>query len=156
SAWSLCFMYGGGGLAANFYVTLLPAYLANHRNLSDLEVNHLTSWPLAFGIISCLTGGVVSDWIIRRTGNRKWGRRLTGTVGTVLGAIGWMAIPFVQDVWLLGIVLCAVFFFNDLSMGPAWASAADIGERYTGTLGGAMNMVGNLGGAVGNLIAGYL
>jgi hypothetical protein len=41
-------------------------------------------------------------------------------------------------------------------MGPAWASCADIGERYAGTLGGIMNMIGSLMGALGNIVAGSL
>jgi hypothetical protein len=62
----------------------------------------------------------------------------------------------VDNVWALGALLSATFFFNDLAMGPAWAACADIGERYAGTLGGAMNMIGNIGGACGALVAGEL
>jgi MFS family permease len=156
SAWCLCFMYGGGGFAANFYVTLLPVYLREQRHISEETTALITSLPLVCGVISCLTGGMLSDWIIHRTGNRKWGRRLSGSIGTFFGALGWFSIPFVQETWLLGVVLCVVFFCNDLSMGPAWAATADIGERYAGTLGGAMNMIGNLSGAVGIRLAGYL
>jgi len=39
-------------------------------------------------------------------------------------------------------------FFNDLIMAPAWATAQDIGGRYAATVSGAMNMFGNLFGAV--------
>src|SRR5438132_8265652 len=35
SVWSLCFMYGCGGFAANFFVTTLPSYLQTHRHLPD-------------------------------------------------------------------------------------------------------------------------
>ena len=52
--------------------------------------------------------------------------------------------------------LTATFFFNDLTMGPAWASCADIGERYAGTLSGAMNMIRALAGAAGAALAGSL
>jgi hypothetical protein len=41
-------------------------------------------------------------------------------------------------------------------MGPAWAACADIGGRYAGTLGGAMNMMANLLGAVAAVITGAL
>jgi hypothetical protein len=41
-------------------------------------------------------------------------------------------------------------------MGPAWASCADIGERYAGTLSGTMNMIGAFAGAAGMALAGYL
>jgi len=53
-------------------------------------------------------------------------------------------------------LLCLAFFCNDLNMGPAWASCADIGERYAGTLGGSMNMVGNLFAATMTLLTGVL
>src|SRR5262249_30027681 len=146
SVWALCLMYGCGGFAANFYVTLLPVYLEKHRGLPEETAKLLHSLPFACGLVACLLGGVLSDWIIRRTGNRKWGRRLSGTVGTVVGSLGWLLVPAVDGPVALGVVLCVIFFCNDLSMGPAWASCADVGERYAGTVGGAMNMVGNLSG----------
>ena len=37
-----------------------------------------------------------------------------------------------------------------------WASAADIGERYAGTLSGAMNMTGQMTGAIAAPIIGAL
>ena len=61
-----------------------------------------------------------------------------------------------QDIWVLGLLLTLTFFGNDLTMGPAWAACADVGERYTGTLSGAMNMIAALAGACGTALAGYL
>ena len=156
SVWCLCLMYGFGGFTATFFITLLPNYLKQTRNLSSEEMQWLSGLPLAFGVLACLGGGLVSDTIIRRTGNRKWGRRLSGLIGFTCAGMALLATNWVEHVWALGALLCATFFFNDLSMGPAWASCADIGERYAGTLGGAMNMIGNIGGACGALVAGEL
>jgi MFS family permease len=158
SIWALCLMYGFGGFAANFFVTLLPTYLKKycHLQLTTDEVDWIPSFPFAFGLVACLGGGLLSDWIIRRTGNRKRGRRLQGSIALIVGGLGWWSLNFAGTAWVLGALLCLIFFCNDLSMGPAWASCADIGERYAATLGGAMNMVGNLTGVAGNLLAGYL
>ena len=52
--------------------------------------------------------------------------------------------------------MTAAFSFNDLTMGPAWASCADIGERFAGTLSGAMNMISALAGGCGAVMVGYL
>ncbi len=41
-------------------------------------------------------------------------------------------------------------------MAPAWASAADIGERHTGTLAGAMNMMASFMAAVESKSVGRL
>jgi hypothetical protein len=67
-----------------------------------------------------------------------------------------LAVPWCGEVWLVGVAFSAWFFFNDLTMGPAWASCADVGERYAGTLSGAMNMTGSFLGAVGMALAGSL
>ena len=119
-----------------------------------------TAWlaglPLAAGVVSCLSGGVVSDWLIRRLGSRKWGRRLVGCVALALAGLATLCTPWVHEVWQLAIVLAAWIFFNDAMMGPAWASCADIGERHAGTLSGAMNMTGAFAGAAGMTLAGRL
>jgi predicted MFS family arabinose efflux permease len=101
-------------------------------------------------------GGWLSDWFIRWTGNRKWGRRLNGAIGLVVAGLVVLSVPRVEKVWLLALTVSVWFFCNDIIMGPAWASCADIGERYAGTLSGAMNMVGSLAGAAGAALAGNL
>jgi len=156
SVWGLCLMYGFGGFAATFFVTMLPDYLQNHRGLSAGQTKWLTSLPLGCGILACAIGGFLSDWFIRRSGNRKWGRRLNGSVGLTLAGLAIFSTIWVHNVYLLGGLLCFTFFCNDINMGPAWAACADVGERYAGTVGGAMNMIGNLAAAAMTTIAGVL
>lgn len=156
SAWCLCLAYGFGGFSATFFLGLLPTYLRDHRHLSADTTKVLTSLPLAFGVLACIAGGALSDWIIRRTGDRRLGRRINGVVGMAIAAVAFGSTVWVEDVRLLAFLLCLTFVCNDIAMGPAWASCADIGERAAGTLGGAMNMTANIGGAISALIAGYL
>jgi sugar phosphate permease len=156
SVWGLCLLYGFGGFAGNFITSLLPIYLRDHRHLSDSDTAWLSGSPLAFGIVSCLLGGALSDWLIRRAGSRKWGRRLVGGIALALAGLTTLSTVWAHDVWLLGLAFSAWFFFNDATMGPAWASCADVGERYAGTLSGAMNMTGAFFGAAGMAFAGAL
>ena len=156
NVWALCGMYGFLGYSGNFYLTLLPKYLTKYRHLSDDTTKWLTALPFGCGIATCLLGGVLSDAIIRRTGRREWGRRAVGAAGLTLGAVAILATTRVRDTTALGLLLCLAFAGNDLSMGPAWAAAADIGERYTGTLSGAMNMMASFMAAVGAILTGYL
>jgi ACS family glucarate transporter-like MFS transporter len=156
SVWGLCLMYGCAAFAANFYVTLLPDYLRQQRHLGERTTTWLLSLPFLCGMATCLVGGLFSDWIMQRTGSRRWGRRLNGLIALGLGSLGWIAINGAQTPLALGFVLCFIFLCNDFNMGPAWAACSDVGERLAGTLGGAMNMVGSLTGVGGSLIAGYL
>jgi len=139
SVWALCLMYGFLGFSGNFYLTMLPTYLKNHRGLSKETTGLLTSLPFAFGVVACLAGGLISDAIIRRWGKR-WGRRIVGVAGLLTAGLAIAAVPWVDRVEALAALLVLAFFGNDLAMAPAWAAAADIGERYTGVLSGAMNM----------------
>jgi sugar phosphate permease len=156
SVWGLCLLYGFGGFAGNFITSLLPIYLRDHRHLDDRTAMWLSGLPLAFGIVSCLLGGTLSDFLIRQTGSRKWGRRLVGCTAMLLAALTTLSVLWAEDAWALGLAFSAWFFFNDATMGPAWASCADVGEASAGTLSGAMNMTGAFFGATGMYIAGTL
>jgi ACS family glucarate transporter-like MFS transporter len=156
SIWSLCLMYGFTGFSGNFFTNMLPLYLSEHRHLSPGGTAWLSAMPLAAGALACILGGSASDWAIRRWKDRKWGRRFVGMIGLGLAGPAFLATLWCQEVWVLGLLLTLTFFGNDLSMGPAWASCADIGERHAGTVSGAMNMVSALAGAGGTALAGYL
>jgi MFS transporter, ACS family, glucarate transporter len=156
NVWALCLMYGFVGFSGNFITRLLNIYLRDHRHLSDQTTAWLSGLPLACGVVSCILSGTLSDWLIRRTGSRKWGRRFVGITTLVLAGFACLLTIGAQEVWLLAIAIGAWMFFNDGIMGPGWASCADIGERYAGTLSGAMNMTGAFLGAAGVAIAGRL
>src|SRR5262249_55579214 len=132
-------------------------YLRDTRKLSSETTRWISALPLACGVAGCFLGGFLSDVIVRRFGSRKWGRRIP-PIARFLCA-GAMLISTIggENEIALAALLSATFFFYALPMGPAWAAAADIGERHAGTVGGAMNMFGNLvGGAPGTIVAGFL
>src|SRR5262249_10742431 len=155
SVWSLWLMYGFLGFSGNFYITLLPTYLKHHRHLDSDTMSWLSSLPFAFGVAACFLGGWFSDSVIRRWGKR-WGRRIVGATGLTLAGLSIAAVPWVDGTVPLGLLLVLTFFGNDLAMGPAWAAAADIGERYSGVLSGAMNMMASFMAAIEALIIGQL
>lgn len=156
SVWALCIMYGGLGYTGNFFLTLLKDYLTTQRALPLDTVKWLTALPYVCGVVACLAGGWLSDVIIRRTGRRNLGRRAVGIFGLLMGAVAILATVWVENVYLLGLLLCITFTGNDLSMGPAWAAAADKGERHSGTLSGLMNMVASFSGAVMSKLTGAM
>jgi MFS family permease len=47
-------------------------------------------------------------------------------------------------------------FSNDLVMPGSWAACMDVGGTHAGSLSGAMNMAGNVGGALSPLVIGYI
>jgi nitrate/nitrite transporter NarK len=161
--WCVCLMYVVTNYCWYFLMYFLPGTLkkqfpewtgdAQGRILLAL----LAGCPLLIGMFGCLLGGTLSDRYIRRTGDRKWGRRLFGMVGYGGAGLCYFAAAGVKvadpsNLLLFAFFLILMGFMNDLIMAPAWAVCQDIGRDYAATVSGAMNMFGNLVGAVSTLL----
>jgi len=167
--WFLCGMYFCSNFGWYFLMYFLPGYMNENFGLSreaeagavtagkQLFIALLTGAPLLLGTIACVWGGVLSDAYIRRTGNRTWGRRLIGMLGYAFSMICYLAAIFFQgNPVMIAVCVALVGFGSDLTLGPAWATAQDVGRRYAATISGCMNMIGNIGAALGNYTTGII
>lgn len=160
--WAVCFMYVVTNFCWYFLMYNLPGRMKdaykdwNATDGGKMLLALLSGAPLLVGMVGCLIGGALSDQYIRRTGDRKWGRRLLGMIGyagagfcyLIAAAVSWY---WPDALWPFAIMLMLMGFFNDLMMAPAWAVCQDIGQRYAATVSGTMNMFGNLVGAVSGI-----
>jgi MFS family permease len=159
--WVLCLMYFCGAYGWYFNITWLPGYLKDTYGVTPETHGFWTSSllkgaPLLFGAMACLVGGLLTDWFIRRTGNRKWGRRLFGVIGHGVCALCYFLTLTAGNAYVFVLFVALASFWNDITMGSAWASCIDIGKRYSGIVSGCMNTVGNLGGAAAGFLGGLI
>ena len=158
--WTLCLMYFCAAYGWYFNITWLPKYLREYYKVNEetfglWQFSLLAGAPLLLGSLACLAGGLMTDFFIRRTGDRKWGRRLFGTIGHAMCALCYFLSLTATDPWTFVTFVALAAFCNDLTMGAAWASCIDIGGKYAGIVSGCMNTVGNLGGAVAGSATGW-
>jgi sugar phosphate permease len=146
-----CFFYG-----AYFYVSWFPTYLLEFRHLSLNSVGYLASLPLISAMLGDLAGGILTDHILRKTGNLKLARRVVAAPGLALAAV--LLIPAGTTDSAMTAVLCltASNFFLELVLGPAWAVPMDVGGTSSGTVTAVMNMVGAIGASISPLVFGFL
>jgi MFS family permease len=148
--WALCLMYACTSYGWYFNLNYLHAFLEEQHGVDPKSPLGAVfkGGPLWMGAAGCFLGGWLTDWFIRRTGDRKWGRRLFGVTGHGLCALLWVAALFVQpnQAFLFFLAVSLAAFCNDVTMGASWATCQDIGRRYAAIVAGAMNTVGNLGG----------
>jgi ACS family glucarate transporter-like MFS transporter len=138
-----------------FYVTWLPKYLLEARGTSVKMGALLASLPLLLGGAGCLIGANIIPLIAARTGVIL-ARRIVAIVGFTGASASIFAFVQVTDPVRAMFVLGLAGFFNDFVMPAAWAGCMDIGGRYSGTVSGTMNMIGNIGGALSPLAVGYI
>jgi ACS family glucarate transporter-like MFS transporter len=156
SVWLLSIQYAFLSYGWYFYVTWLPTYLREARGTSVKFGALLASLPLLLGGIGCLVSAYIIPRLARAIGSVMLARRIIAVIGFVGASASIFAFVQVADPVRAMILLGLAGFFNDFVMPAAWAGAMDIGGRYSGTVSGAMNMVGNIGGALSPLIIGYI
>ena len=148
--WAICWMYFGMAYGWYFYITWLPTYL-KARGVT-MAYGGL---PLFFGAIGCGLGGWLTDYVVKRTGNLK-SRRYIGFAGFFLGALCMLASASVADALRAVVIISLASFFGDLTMGSCWAVCQDVGHEFAGTVSGAMNCWGNLGGFLSPIVTGFV
>jgi nitrate/nitrite transporter NarK len=67
-----------------------------------------------------------------------------------------VASTFATNPYLAVALIALVSFAMDLTMPGSWTTCMDIGGRATGTLGGTMNMMGQIGGFVSPIVLGMI
>ena len=146
-----CFFYG-----AYFYVSWFPTYLLEYRHLSLSSVGYLASLPLISAMLGDLAGGLLTDYVLRKTGNLRLARRVVAAPGLLLAAL--LLLPAGTTDSAITAVLCltASNFFLELVLGPAWAVPMDVGGTSSGTVTAVMNMVGAIGASISPLVFGLL
>jgi MFS family permease len=156
--WLLCLMYACQSYGWWFYITYLPTYFEDHYQVpaASLLGAIYKGGPLWMGAIGCLVGGLLTDAFIRRTGNRRWGRRLFGVLGHASTAVCFLLLPLAPTALSFFAIVSLAGFSTDLTMGAAWATCQDVGRRWAAIVAGFMNMIGNLGGALGSWMFGYI
>ena len=145
-----CLLYG-----AYFYLSWMPKYLKNGRNVGDDEIAFMASLPFILGTIGCFIGGFSSDFLSKKYG-LKWGRRSVGMFGLIMAGICMITATFILDNTVSIIVLSLGLAFKDFTLPVSWATAADIGGENAGSVAGAMGMAGQLGSTVMSISFGYI
>jgi MFS family permease len=151
---ALCAMYAGTIYGWYFYLTWLPTYLLEARGFDMKSMGWFSAAPLIGIALGVFLGGVLSDWLPSRLG-RKNGRRVQGLVGLPLAAITVAAAVATANPVMSALLLASAAMFAALGVAPAWTLCVDIGGPHAGVVTGAMNMCGNLGGALVSLVVGF-
>jgi len=153
--WKIMLMYHTYCWGGFFYLSWLHTYLAKGRNFEGDELKFLSMLPFLAGAAGNLTGGALSDFLVKRFG-LGLGRRVVGTAGLAVSALCVFGTGVTPDRYVAVALLSLGYFAMDCMLPVSWSICLDVGRKYAGTVTGAMNTAGQLGSFLSSIAFGAL
>lgn len=143
------------GVLTYFFVTWFPIYLVQQRGMSILQAGFVTAIPAICGFAGGISGGVISDMILHRTGSLTAARKTPILIGMLLATLI-VACNYTSSQFLVILFMSVAFFGKGLA-ALGWTVISDTSPKeLVGVTGGVFNTVSNLPGIVTPIVIGYI
>jgi ACS family glucarate transporter-like MFS transporter/ACS family D-galactonate transporter-like MFS transporter len=147
SIWFLCGQQMCRAAGYMFFASWFPTFLQETRDVSVKDSGYLQAVVFTGTLVGCICGGLLTDWIWRRTGDLRLSRSGVGAT-FLLSCAALIALAWSVDNTFLAVGLLALGALSSALCGPcAYSAAIDIGGDYVPHVFGLMNMAGNLAAA---------
>ncbi len=138
-----------------FFITWFPVYLIKGKGLEVLQAGFVAAVPALCGFIGGILGGVISDWLMRKTGSLTLARK-TPIVAGMLMSMTILICNYVDSIPLVVLFMSLSFFGKGMG-ALGWAVLADTAPKeISGLAGGFFNTCGNLSGIITPIAIGYI
>jgi MFS family permease len=138
------------------FLSWIPSFFYQNYHQDLSKSAFYSAGVFLAGVVGDTLGGVASDHILRRTGDRVAARRNVIATGMIGGLVLMIPVMLVDDVNLAALSLAGAFFFVELVVAPIWAVPMDIAPRYSGSASGMMNFGFGVAGIISPFVFGYL
>lgn len=154
--WLLCWQYFCLSYGWYFYITWLPTYLREGRGLAIASSALLSVLPLFLGGLANPISVFLAERLTRRGIGVARARRILACSGFAGACVSLILSTLITSPMLAVLPIAIASFFGDMAMPHAWSATMDLGGKFAGTLSGAMNTWGNVGGAMSPMAIGYV
>lgn len=139
------------------FLTWLPFYFIKVKHLSLSQMSIATSISFISGIASVMLGGIASDIMIKKGFTAVFSRLTPIIIGCLVASIAILALPFIDNIFIIVCVISVTIFCLGLRISPTWALVADISPySLVGTIGGLQNFANFVGAGLAPLITGII
>lgn len=156
SMWMICGQQFFRAAGTIFYMTWFPVYLQKARGITIASSGIWTSFPLMSFVVGNFLGGIAVDWVLQRTGSRRWSRQGVAIVAMLGCGLSTLLAYFVSEMNLAMTLITVSMFFAGLGGACGYTVTIDKGGQHVAPIFGMMNMAGNLGAALLPVIVGAM
>jgi ACS family D-galactonate transporter-like MFS transporter len=138
-----------------FFLTWFPTYLATERHMVWLRIGFFAVLPFIAATAGVVGGGVLSDFLLRRTRSANIARKLPIVSGLLLASTIVAADFLDNDTAVIAVMSLAFFGQGMCNLG--WTLITDVApKRLLGLTTGLFNLCANLAGIVTPLVVGLI
>jgi MFS family permease len=143
-------------MSAIYYMLIswYPKYLQAARGATPDQSSWLASLVLGMGAFGCLFGGWLTDWLVQKSGKRRWSRTGQAAVGAAVASMCILASVRVDSTLLSAFLVAFACLGVQLQLPAWWACATQISGKHLGALFGLMNMLGAFGAILSQIFFG--
>jgi len=138
------------------FLSWIPQYFLHSYQLNLAKSAVFASSVFLAGVAGDSLGGIITDAILRRTGNLRRARSQMVAFCMLMACLSLIPLMFTHDLYISLACLSAGFFFSELTIGPMWAVPMDIAQEFSGTASGLMNTGSALAAIVSPVVGGYV
>ncbi len=138
------------------YLAWIPAFFLHRFQLNLKDSAIYSAGVFLAGVIGDTVGGIVSDRVFRKTGDRNRARRNLVVGGFLCSLTAMVTLLFVRNISMAALCLSLAFFFSEFTVGPMWAVPMDIAPQFSGSASGLMNVGSPLAAIVSPLVFGFI
>ncbi|MDB5775964.1 MAG: hypothetical protein JWP38_2097 [Herbaspirillum sp.] len=138
------------------FLSWIPQYFLHSYDLDIKKSAFFAASVFFAGVIGDTLGGIVSDKLLRRTGNLKISRSYMISLCMLFTLFSLLPLMFSHNVYISILCLSSGFFFLEMMIGPIWAVPMDIAPEFAGTASGMMNTGSALAAIISPVLAGFL
>ena len=153
--WIICAMYFFYAFGSWFFFSWFPTFMELGRGFAKSELTYAVAVPFIMSMIGNISGGYLTDRLSKKYG-LKIGRKALGSASLAISAVCMFLAAFIPGKMAVFVFLSLCFGIFDLMLPSAWALCIDLGKQHAGTISGAMNTAGNLGGFFCGILFGFL
>lgn len=153
--WTICAMYFFYAFGSWFFFSWFPTFMELGRGFDKSELTYAVAVPFVMSMIGNISGGYLTDRLTKKYG-LKIGRKALGSTSLLVSAVCMFLAAFIPGKMAVFVFLSLCFGIFDLMLPSAWALCIDLGKQHAGSISGAMNTFGNIGGFCCGILFGYL
>jgi ACS family D-galactonate transporter-like MFS transporter len=145
----------GGNSTQVFFVTWFPTYLVTARGMTFIKAGFMTALPFIAASVGVLLGGILSDYLLKRTGSANLARKLPIVSGMLLASTIIAANYVPADNNAAVILIMSIAFFGQGMTNLGWTVVSDVApKKLIGLTSGIFNFSANLAGIVTPIVIG--